>query len=95
MRYARSRGRSPVSDYLKDSGFYADWSFYEYSTNEDRVKIIKKMMKDPRFIEDERRLLSGEVDWKNTMVEIDIKNYNKLMQRLEKARFIDNKRGKK
>jgi hypothetical protein len=52
-------------------------------------------MKDPRFIEDERRLLSGEVDWKNTMVEIDIKNYNKLMQRLEKARFIDNKRGKK
>ena len=95
MRYARSRGRSPVSDYLKDSGFYADWSFYEYSSDEDRVKIIKKMLKDPRFIEDERRLLSGEVDWKNTMVEIDIKNYNKLMQRLEKARFIDNKRGKK
>ena len=84
-----------MSDYLKDSGFYADWSFYEYSSDEDRVKIIKKMLKDPRFIEDERRLLSGEVDWKNTMVEIDIKNYNKLMQRLEKARFIDNKRGKK
>tara|TARA_R110000772_G_scaffold260607_1_gene378686 strand:- start:198 stop:452 length:255 start_codon:yes stop_codon:yes gene_type:complete len=72
-----------VSDYLKDSGFYADWSFYEYSSDEDRVKIIKKMLKDPRFIEDERRLLSGEVDWKNTMVEIDIKNYNKLMQRLD------------
>ena len=72
-----------MSDYLKDSGFYEDWSFYEYSSDEDRVKIIKKMLKDPRFIEDKRRMLSGDFDWKNTMVEVNIKNHNKLMQRLD------------